>query len=68
MRSFHEQTDFKQLLLADSDVTSVLPPAEIERAFDLNEQFRYVDHVFHRVFGQHASTGGGIPAAVQVKV
>jgi adenylosuccinate lyase len=68
MRSFHEQTDFKQLLLADSDVTNVLPPAEVERAFDLNEQFRYVDHVFHRVFGQHASTGGGIPAAVQVKV
>ena len=68
MRSFHEQTDFKQLLLADSDVTSVLPPAEIERAFDLNEQFRYVDHVFHRVFGQDASTGGGTPAAVQVKV
>jgi len=68
MRSFHEQTDFKQLLLADSDVTSVLPPAEIERAFDLNEQFRYVDHVFHRVFGEDASTGGGIPAAVQVKV
>ena len=68
MRSFHEQTDFKQLLLADSDVTSVLPPADIERAFDLNEQFRYVDHVFHRVFGEDASTGGGIPAAVQVKV
>jgi len=68
MRSFHERTDFKQLLLSDSDVTNVLPPAEIERAFDLNEQFRYVDHVFHRVFGEPASTGGGAPAAIQVKV
>jgi len=68
MRSFHEQKDFKQLLLEDADVTNVLPPAEIERAFDLDEQFRYIDHVFHRVFGEGASTGGGTPAAVQVKV
>ena len=69
MRSFQEQKDFKKLLLADSDVTNVLPPAEIERAFDLSEQFRYVDHVFHRVFGEDANTGGGTPAAaVQVKV
>ena len=69
MRSFQEQKDFKKLLLADSDVTNVLPPAEIERAFDLTEQFRYVDHVFHRVFGEDANTGGGTPAAaVQVKV
>src|SRR5947199_2860177 len=35
MRSFAEQRDFKALLLADADVTAVLPPAEIERAFDL---------------------------------
>ena len=50
MRSFHEQTDFKALLLADPDVTRVLPPGEIELAFDLHEQFRHVDHVFERVF------------------
>src|SRR6188768_2129563 len=34
MRSFAEQHEFKSLLLADSDVTGVLPPADIERAFD----------------------------------
>src|SRR6267378_4984646 len=45
MRSVAEQRDFKALLLADRDVTSVLPPAEIERAFDLNEQLKHVDHV-----------------------
>ena len=33
------------------DVTRVLPPAEIERAFDLDEQFRHVDDIFDRVFG-----------------
>ena len=51
MRSFHEQKDFKSLLLADSDVANVLQPAEIEKAFDLNEQLRNVDTIFARVFG-----------------
>jgi adenylosuccinate lyase len=50
MRSFHEQRDFKGLLLADTDVTAVLPPAEIEKAFDLSVQLRNVDRVFERVF------------------
>jgi adenylosuccinate lyase len=50
MRSFHEKTDFKSLLLADPDVTHVLPPAEIERAFDLDDQLRHVDQIFERVF------------------
>jgi adenylosuccinate lyase len=50
MRSFHEQKDFKTLLLSDEVVTKVLPPAEIEKAFDLKEQLRNVDAVFKRVF------------------
>jgi adenylosuccinate lyase len=51
MRSFHEQQDFKPLLLADADIAKVLPAAEIEKAFDLKEQLRNVDVVFARVFG-----------------
>jgi adenylosuccinate lyase len=50
MRSFAEQRDFKTLLLADADVTGVLSAGEIERAFDLDEQFRHVDRIFDRVF------------------
>ncbi len=50
MRSFAEQLDFKALLLADPDVTRALPAAEIERAFDLAEQLKHVDHIFDRVF------------------
>ena len=50
MRAFHEQRDFKSLLLADPDVGTVLSPAEIEHAFDLNAQLRHVDRVFERVF------------------
>ena len=50
MRSFHEQRDFKTLLLADADITQVLGAADIDRAFDLEEQFQYVDAIFERVF------------------
>jgi adenylosuccinate lyase len=50
MRSFHEQRDFKELLLADPDVTKVLGRAEIDKAFDLDDQLRNVDAVFARVF------------------
>jgi adenylosuccinate lyase len=50
MRAFHEKRDFKQLLLADADVTGVLSPAEIDKAFDLHHQLRNVDAVLDRVF------------------
>jgi adenylosuccinate lyase len=50
MRSFSEGLEFKDLLLADPDVSRVLGAAEIARAFDLDEQFRHVDAVFDRVF------------------
>jgi adenylosuccinate lyase len=50
MRAFHEQRDFKQLLLGDPEVAALLPAAEIERAFDLDQQLQHVDHIFDRVF------------------
>src|SRR5213078_3244035 len=56
MRAFDERKDFKALLLADADVTSVLTAADIDRAFDLDEQFRHVDHVVERAF-QRDSVG-----------
>jgi adenylosuccinate lyase len=51
MRAFHEARDFKPLLLADPDIAAVLSPAEIDKAFDLDDQFRNVDAIFSRVFG-----------------
>jgi adenylosuccinate lyase len=57
MRSFSEQRDFKALLLADPDVTGALSRTEIDRAFDLDEQFRHVDDIFERVFDR-------VPSAV----
>src|SRR5881628_2805206 len=50
MRSFADARDFKSLLLADADVTRVLSPADIERAFDLDDQLRNVDAIMDRVF------------------
>ncbi len=50
MLSFAEQRDFKGLLESDTDIMKVLTNADIERAFDLDEQFQYVDHIFDRVF------------------
>ncbi|MGH9240884.1 MAG: adenylosuccinate lyase [Vicinamibacterales bacterium] len=52
MRAFHEQRSFKDLLLADVDVTRALPAVEIERAFDLDDQLKHVDVIFERVFAQ----------------
>lgn len=51
MRSFHEQTDFQALLLADGDVMGVLAADDVRKAFDLDDQLRNVDAVFARVFG-----------------
>jgi adenylosuccinate lyase len=51
MRSFDERRDFKVLLLEDPDLTRVLTPADIDRAFDLDDQLRNVDAIFSRVFG-----------------
>ena len=53
MRSFHEQQDFKTLLLADPEIGTVLPAAEIDKAFDLKEQLRNVGAIFARVFGRN---------------
>jgi len=50
MRSFAEQRDFKTLLLADLDVMRVLSSADLDAAFDLNQQLVHVDEIFDRVF------------------
>jgi adenylosuccinate lyase len=54
MRAFDEGQDFEQLLCADADVTGVLSREEIGRAFDLDAQFRHVDAIFARVFGEES--------------
>src|SRR5512132_193902 len=50
MEAWKTEGDFKQLLLADPDLMKVLTAAEVEKAFDLNDQMRNVDAIFDRVF------------------
>ncbi|MFB3855412.1 MAG: adenylosuccinate lyase [Vicinamibacterales bacterium] len=54
-RAVDEGIPFETLLLADGEVTAVLPAAEIERIFDLDHQLRHVDAIFARVFGEVAA-------------
>jgi adenylosuccinate lyase len=54
MRAFDERRDFRALLLADPDVMKVLSARDIDRAFDLDEQLRFVDVIFERVFADAA--------------
>jgi adenylosuccinate lyase len=60
MRSFHEQRDFRSLLLDDAELMQVLTRADVEKAFDLDNQLRNVDAIFDRVFGAAAVSGAGV--------
>jgi adenylosuccinate lyase len=68
MRAFHEQRDFKELLLADADVMKVLTPADVERAFSLDEQLQHVDEIFDRVFPKKPESRGGRLQAAHAEV
>jgi adenylosuccinate lyase len=50
MRAFHEQRDFKELLLADPGVMDVVSKADVEKAFSLDDQLRNVGAIMDRVF------------------
>jgi adenylosuccinate lyase len=63
MRSFEEKQHFRTLLLGDVDVMGVLTRTEIERAFDLDEQFRHIDNIFARVFGSAVGNSGSATTA-----
>jgi adenylosuccinate lyase len=57
LRSYDEQKDFKQLLLADPDIMRVLDTKTVEDAFDLKVQLKNVDHIFDRVFKTPVGAG-----------
>ena len=51
MRAWKEDLNFRELVLADPEITSKVKRETIERAFELNRQLRNVDKIFNRVFG-----------------
>jgi adenylosuccinate lyase len=56
MRAWNGDGDLLSMLKADKDVTRALPPAELEKLFDLDYHLKYVDTIFARVFGEGEAT------------
>jgi len=51
MKVWEQGKDFREELLADTEVRSYLSSEEIDKAFDLAYHFKHVDTIFARVFG-----------------
>jgi adenylosuccinate lyase len=47
-----EALNFKDLLLQDERITSLLPPSELDALFDVKKYLQHVDYIFERVFGK----------------
>ena len=63
MRSFHEQRDFKELLLGRSGRhRACCRAAALDEAFDLDAQLRNVDAIFARVFVPERASGESAPS------
>ncbi len=58
MRAWKEDRNFRELVMADREITSRVPKKTIERAFDLKRQLRNVDKIFARVFGEAKARPG----------
>jgi adenylosuccinate lyase len=54
MRAWKEGLNFREQILGDPQITSRVPRAQIDRAFDLERQLRNVGKIFTRVFGPPA--------------
>ncbi len=52
MKVWEDGKDFKTELLADTDVTAALGPAQIEEKFDLGYHTKHVETIFARVFAE----------------
>ena len=50
MEAWEGKGNFRDLVLADEDITCWLTREEITRIFDINYHLKYVDRIFQRVF------------------
>ena len=57
MHAWREGLDFHALVLDDPAITSRVPRAKIERAFDLKRQLKNLDKIFARVFPEKIDGG-----------
>jgi adenylosuccinate lyase len=51
-----EGADFRDAVLKDREISSVLSTAEIHQIFDLKHALRHIPAIFERVLPQNAST------------
>lgn len=56
MRVWDENMDFKSAILSDPQIPRHLSEAEIMATFDLKNQLKNVDYIFHRVFDSPGET------------
>lgn len=49
MKAWRSGGGFKEMVMDDPQVRSVLPAEEVERCFDLSYSLRHVDHIFARL-------------------
>jgi adenylosuccinate lyase len=50
MKAWREETNFRELVSADPEITAHVEKKTLDRAFDLTRQLRNVDKIFKRVF------------------
>jgi adenylosuccinate lyase len=50
MRAWKEDLNFREQVMKDKTITSRVPRAQLEKAFDLSRQLKNVDKIFARVF------------------
>jgi adenylosuccinate lyase len=67
MRAWKEGLNFRELILADKEITGRVPGKQIELAFDLQRQLRNIDKIFARVFGpvKTKKSDGALPSKPQ---
>ena len=58
MRAWKEGLNFRELVMADKNITGRVPAKAIQNAFDLKRQLRNIDGIFTRVFGKAAPKRG----------
>jgi adenylosuccinate lyase len=52
MKAWREGLNFRELILKDKEITSRVPNAQLDRAFDLKRQLRNINKIFARVFAE----------------
>jgi adenylosuccinate lyase len=52
MRAWKEDLNFRELVMKDPEITTRVPPKQVEQAFSIERQLRNVDKIFGRVFAE----------------